>query len=310
MMPVEASAFAGRVDHLFYLLTGISVVIIALVLTLVVGFCYRYRRGSKARRGPLPRWISREVEIGWTAATLFIALFLFWWASSAETQQWTPPPNALEVHVVAKQWMWKTQHSGGVREINALHVPEGVPVKLIMTSQDVIHSFYVPALRVKQDVLPGRYTQLWFNADRVGKYHLFCAEYCGTDHSRMTGSVVVMMPGDYARWLAAQPQGDDLAAQGAKLFVSMGCSGCHAENARVHAPSLAGIYGTLQPLADGSFVRADEGYLRDSILLPRRQVVAGYDPIMPNFEGIASEDQIVALIAYLKAMPKGRNESQ
>lgn len=310
MIPVEASTLAGPVDRLFFTLLALSGVILLVVGGLVVGFSVWYRRGSKAKRGPLPRWISREVEIGWTAATLFGALFLFWWASSAQLPQVAPPPGALEIHVVAQQWMWKIQHPEGVREINALHVPENVPVKLVLTSQDVIHSFFVPAFRIKQDVLPGRYTQTWFNADRIGTYHLFCAEYCGTDHSRMIGSVVVMTQSDYAQWLAAQPQADDLAAEGAKLFVSLGCSGCHSEGARVHAPSLAGIYGTRQPLADGSFVIADENYLRDSIMLPRSQIVAGYAPIMPSFQGIASEAQIVALIAYLKAMPSGRNEAR
>ena len=200
------------------MLLGISAVILLVVFSLVVGFAIRYRRGSNAKRGAMPAFFSREFEIGWTSATLILALFLFWWAASSQLSVLVAPRDALEIHVVAKQWMWKTQHPNGAREINELHAPIGTPVRLVMTSQDVIHSFFVPAFRMKQDVLPGRYTETWFKATKLGVFHLFCAEYCGTDHSRMTGRIVVMRKEDYGRWLSAQPQGDNLANEGAAIF--------------------------------------------------------------------------------------------
>lgn len=300
-MMEQASTLAPQVDSIFWMLTGISVAIMLLVGTLVLLFSFRYRRGTNVPRGPVPEKLSGEIEIGWTAATLFVFVFLFWFAAALDTEQFKVPKKAMEIHVVAKQWMWKLEHPNGAREINALHVPVGVPVRLVMTSQDVIHSFFVPAFRIKQDVLPGRYVYAWFQATKVGTYHLFCTEYCGTDHSRMIGGIIVQTPADYARWSSAQPQGDSLADQGAKLFVQMGCSGCHGGSAVVRAPSLAGLYGRPVPIAGGGFVTAEEGYLRDSILMPQKQVVAGYAPIMPSYEGTASEDDVVKLVAYLKS---------
>ena len=301
MSPVEASTSAPRVDGLFWMLSLASIAIMVLVGFLVLFFSIKYRRGTKAPRGPVPDKISREVEIGWTVATLFAFLFFFWFAAAADTEQFEIPRDAMEIHVVAKQWMWKLEHPNGTREINALHVPVGVPVRLVMTSQDVIHSFYVPAFRMKQDVLPGRYVQAWFQASKPGTYHLFCTEYCGTDHSRMIGGVVVQKPTDYAAWIAAQPQGDTLADQGAVLFDRMGCSGCHGGSDRIRAPNLRGVYGRPVPIEGGGFVTADEGYLRDSILLPEKQVVAGYQPIMPSYTGVASEEDVIRLVAYLKS---------
>ena len=301
MSPVEASTFAPRIDGIFFALCLVSGVVVALVGGLILFFAIKYRRGTAAPRGAVPSRISREVEIGWTAATLFAFLFVFWFAAVAETSQFEVPKKAMEVHVVAKQWMWKIEHPNGAREINALHVPVGVPVRLVMTSQDVIHSFFVPAFRFKHDVLPGRYVEAWFEATKVGTFHLFCAEYCGTDHARMGGGIVVQTPTDYARWTAAQPQGDSLADQGAVLFERMGCSGCHGGSTRIRAPNLQGIYGRPQPVEGGGFVTADESYLRDSILLPQKDVVAGYAPIMPSYQGVASEDDLIRLIAYLKS---------
>lgn len=307
MIPVAASTIAPEVDRIYLWLVILGGGVMALVGTLILVFAIRYRRGSSARRGPLPEWLSREVELGWTVATAFVFLFIFWWAFSAELIQFIVPANAMEVHVVARQWMWKTQSPAGVREINALHVPLGRPVRLVMISQDVIHSFYVPAFRIKQDVLPGRYTSAWFTATRVGDYHLFCAEYCGTDHAAMLGTVSVMQPEDYAAWVGAQPQPDDLAARGATLYRALGCSGCHEPGSRVRAPALNGIYGTRQPLADGSFAPVDEAYLRDAMMLPQHRRVAGYDPVMPSYQGTLDEEQIIDLIAYLQAKQVGRS---
>ena len=304
---IQASTIAPEIDRIFWILCLIGGAVMLLVGLLVFLFAVRYRRGSPAKRGPLPTLIGREVEIGWTVATAFVFLFLAWFATSAELPQFEVPANAHVIHVVAKQWMWKAEHPSGAREIDALTVPVGIPVSLVMTSQDAIHSLYVPAFRIKQDVLPGRYTTTWFQATKPGDYRLLCTEYCGTDHSRMTGWVHVLTPEAYARWTAAQPQGDDLAAQGAALFRALGCSGCHIGGARVRAPSLAGIYGRPQSLAGGGFAVADEAYLRDSIMLPQKQVVAGYDPVMPSYQGIASEDEVVALVAYLQQMGNGRS---
>jgi cytochrome c oxidase subunit II len=207
LWPPSASEQAVRVDAIFTGLLILSGAIILLVTGLLLVFAVRYRRGSPAHRGKLPTLFSRDAEIGWTTATLFLALFLFWWAGSAQPHVTTPPPGALEIHVKAKQWMWKTRHPNGAREINELHVPLGEAVRLVMTSQDVIHSFFVPAFRLKQDVVPGRLTETWFRATKLGDYRLLCAEFCGTEHPRMDGQVVVMRPEEYARWSAAQPEG-------------------------------------------------------------------------------------------------------
>jgi cytochrome c oxidase subunit 2 len=297
-----ASDYAESVDRLFWLLVVISVLIVALIVALLVIFMARYHRGSNAPRGRTPERVSREIEIGWTVATVFLFLFIFWWAASNELAALTPPKDALEIHVVAKQWMWRIQHPSGAREINEIHVPANMPVRLVMTSQDVIHDLYLPALRLKQDILPDRYTYLWFTATKTGIFHLTCAEFCGTDHSVMAGRLVIVDPQDYAKWTAAQPEGDDLAHQGEALFRSLGCSGCHTPGSRVHAPDLHGVYGSPVQLTGGRSVMADEAYLRDCILLPDKERVAGFPPIMPNFSGAVTEDQIVKLIAYIKSL--------
>ncbi|WP_426435563.1 cytochrome c oxidase subunit II [Bradyrhizobium genosp. P] len=303
----EASTHAVRVDHIFFVLLILSGLVMILVFALIIVLAVRYRRGSSAKRGPLPEIVSREFEIGWTAATAFLFIFLFWWAASADLGSLSAPANALELHVVAKQWMWKAQHPNGAREIDALHVPLDQPVRLVMTSQDVIHSFFVPAFRIKQDVLPGQDTEIWFKATKTGVFPLLCAEYCGTDHSRMRGHIVVMRQEEYAKWLAEQPEGDDLAHLGAKLFVAQGCSGCHAEASSVHAPKLAGLYGRTVQLSDGRQVTADDAYIRDSILQPKRDIVAGYQPIMPSFAGLLDDGEIQELSAYIRSLTQENN---
>lgn len=298
----EATTHAERVDHIFYGLLVLSGLTMLVVFALVLVLAIRYRRGSGAKRGPLPEIVSREFEIGWTMATLFLFAFLFWWAASADLSSLAAPANALEIHVVAKQWMWKTQHPNGAREIDALHIPVDKPVRLVMTSQDVIHSFFVPAFRVKQDVVPGREAEIWFQATKTGVFPLLCAEYCGTDHSMMRGRIIVMRQEDYADWLTKQPEGDDLAHVGAKLFVARGCSGCHADASRVHAPKLAGLYGRSVQLSDGRQVKADDGYIRDSILQPKRDIAAGYEPIMPSYAGLLDDGEIQSLTAYIRSL--------
>ncbi|MGF1625670.1 MAG: cupredoxin domain-containing protein, partial [Alphaproteobacteria bacterium] len=210
--------------------------------------------------------------------------------------------GAIEIAVLARQWMWKFEHPGGQSEINDLHLPAGEDIVLTMTSEDVIHSLYVPALRLKQDVLPGRYTTLWFNADTPGTYALACAEFCGTDHSVMGGRLIVMTPEAYADWLQARDAGPSLAAQGEDLYRSFGCSGCHEPGGPIRAPDLRGLFGSPAPLADGRVVTADEQYIRDSILLPNLHIAAGYEPIMPTFDGLIAEDEMLRLVAYIKSL--------
>jgi cytochrome c oxidase subunit 2 len=298
----QASEHAAQIDRIFILLVAISIVIMVLVVALVIVFGIRYRRGSKARRGRLPNWIQHELELGWTSATLFLFLFLFWWAASSQLSALSPPANAIEVHVVAKQWMWKIEQPSGIREINELHVPEGKAVRLVMTSEDVIHSMFLPSLRIKQDVLPGRYTYLWFTANKTGTYALMCAEFCGTEHSRMLGRIVIMPQADYARWSASPNEGDNLASAGRDTFVRLGCAGCHSPASTVHAPDLHGLFGRTVVLDGGRRVTADEAYIRDSILMPSRDVAAGYPNLMPSFHGIATEEDLVKLVAYIKSL--------
>jgi cytochrome c oxidase subunit 2 len=302
LFPEEASTQAPATDLLFLILVLVSAAIIILVLALVITFSLRYRRGTKANRGPLREVISREFEIGWTAGTCFLALFLFWWSGSLNISTLVPPKDAMEIHVVGKQWMWKTQHANGAREINALHVPVNEPVKLIMTSEDVIHSFFVPDFRIKRDVVPGMYTETWFNATKTGTYHLFCTQFCGTEHSHMIGEVVVMPKDEFAKWLHEQPQSADISKEGAALFASLGCASCHEGKSRVHAPQLAGLYGKPVHLSDGRVLTADDAYIRDTILQPDKHVVAGYEPLMPSFEGLIGDDEILRLTAYIRSL--------
>lgn len=304
LTPISASLQAARVDRLFAALLILSATILMVVVGLMLVFAFRYRKGSSVPRGNLPPIMAREWEIGWTTATLLLFVFLFWWAASVDMRSIAAPPGAMDVRILAKQWMWESQQSNGVREIDTLHVPIDTPVRLLMTSQDVIHSFFVPAFRLKQDVLPGRDapTQAWFQATRLGTFGLLCAEYCGTDHSVMRGEIVVLRKDEFAGWLQSQPGAGELARRGAALFVSQGCSGCHAKGSVVHAPILDGIFGRTMELADHRRRKVDEAYLRDSILQPRRDVVAGYEPIMPTFEGVLSDGEVQSLVAYIRSL--------
>ncbi len=307
LLPEQASTQAPDVDAVYLLLVGVSAAIVLLVAGLVLTFSLRYRRGTTAERGPLRERVAREFEIGWTSATFFLFFFIFWFTASSQFTALVPPRNAMEVHVIGKQWMWKTQHSNGAREINTLHVPVNVPVRVVLTSEDVIHSFFVPAFRVKRDVLPGRFLESWFKATKTGTYHLFCTQFCGTQHSRMIGSVMVLPQEEFAKWLRAQPQADDIAKEGAALFVSLGCAGCHEGNSAVHAPGLNGIYGGPVQLSDGRTVVADDAYIRDSILQPGKDIVAGFENKMPSFQGLVDDSEILRLTAYIRSLKdKGR----
>lgn len=298
----SASALGAQVDTLFLALLGITGTAALAVAATVVAFTIRYRAGSKVNRNDPPvraPW----VEVSWTVLPLLIFMGVFAWSSAVFSQFYRAPSNAVRIHVLAKQWMWKLEHANGKREIDELHVPLGVPIELTMTSEDAIHSFYIPAFRVKQDVLPARYTSLWFTATRVGRFNLFCAEFCGTDHSRMHGAVVVMPPAQFAQWLASGPIEPDLVTRGARIYRDYGCSGCHEPKSTVHAPGLIDLYGSVVHLSDGATAVADDNYLRDSILLPKKQVPAGFEPTMPSFQGQLDEDDLAALLAYLRSMP-------
>jgi cytochrome c oxidase subunit 2 len=305
-LPPQASSMAPHVDALFYAVTSVTTAVTIAVIVAMVYFGIRYRAGSKAyRHEDMPAAQARarrRVEVAWTLIPLALFLAAFTWATGLYVQRAAPPADALQLYVVAKQWMWTVQHPGGQREIDALHLARGQPVHLTMTSQDVIHSFFVPAFRVKQDVLPGRYTDVWFTPTQAGRFHLFCAEYCGTDHSRMLGEVTVLEPVQFQRWLDGHRVAGDTASRGEALFRELGCSGCHGANASVHAPDLSGVYGKPVPLSDGSTVVADDRYLHDSILLPRKEVAAGYEPIMPSFAGQIDENEVFELIAYIRSL--------
>jgi cytochrome c oxidase subunit 2 len=296
----SASTAAQRADLLLLVLVVLCAAIALTLAATIFVFSVRYRRGAHVDRSNVPARAT-TLEIGWTVAPLAIFLGIFAWSAIDMVWMVRTPPEALPVTVVAKQWMWKLQHRSGRREINELHVPLGEPVRLVMTSQDVIHSFYVPAFRVKQDVVPGRYTTLSFTATRLGDFRLFCAEYCGSEHSMMTGHVVVMTPDDYARWAAEGADEPELAQRGFALYTSRGCSGCHAAGSTVHAPPLEGLVGRTVHLQDGRAIVADENYVRDSILLPGRDVVAGYAPVMPSFAGQLDEEELAALIAWMRS---------
>ncbi len=297
LLEQSASTAAERSDLLFTAMTLLCGTIALAIFVAMTWLAVRYRQGRVADRGPVRRRLG--LELGWTLLPLLLFVVLFVWAAYDFSRLYQPPPDALPVYVVAKQWMWKLQHRNGRREINELHVPLGQPVRLLMTSQDAIHSFSVPAFRLKQDVVPGRYTGLWFTATQLGSFHLFCAEYCGSEHSQMIGRIVVMRPADFAKWLGSGTEQPGLAQYGFALFRQLGCSGCHVAGSAVDAPSLRGLIGRTVHLQDGRSLVADENYVRDSILLPQRDIVAGYQPRMPSFAGQVSEEDIQALVAFI-----------
>jgi cytochrome c oxidase subunit II len=300
LFPERASSLAWQVDGLYLLLVAVSAFFTLLIFVVVFVFAIKYRRSVHPHavqiEGSLP------LELAWTLIPLGICMIFFAWGSLIYFQEARPPQGAMPVYVVAKQWMWKFEYEGGQRDINQLHVPVGRDVKMIMTSQDVIHSFYVPAFRIKADVLPGRYTQTWFHPTKAGTYHLFCAEYCGTNHSAMTGEVIVMEPAAYQAWLSRGAVSGSLASNGQQLFQQLGCSTCHRFDTQGRGPNLAGLYGKPVLLDDGRTVTADENYIRESILNPGVKVVAGFRPIMPTFQGQISEESLMALVAYVKSL--------
>lgn len=312
LFPAQASTHAPHVDLLYLFLVTLFVLVQVVIAFLIVYFAVKYRRGSKADRGPAKgvdahSLHSRQqlMEIAWLVGPFIVFMAIFFWGAYVFFASSRPPDNTLDVRVVGKQWMWKFQHPNGKREINDLHLPIGQPVRLIMISEDVIHSMFVPAFRVKHDVLPGAYSQLWFEANELGEFHLFCAEYCGTNHSRMIGRVVVMEPIDYQNWLAGGASNEPPAVAGKRLFEELRCASCHVSGGQSsRCPPLENVYGSRVKLTGGSTAEADDNYLRESILHPSAKVVAGFKPIMPAFEGQIGEEGLIQLIAYLKSLSK------
>jgi cytochrome c oxidase subunit 2 len=302
LFPEQASTVASQVDTVYLFLVVVSTVITLLIAALIIYFAIKYRRGSAADRkqGQTHFFV---MEASWLVIPFLLTMVMFFWGAKIYFVIARAPEGAMEINVVARQWMWKFQHPDGRSEINDLHVPRGQPVKLNMISEDVIHSMYLPSFRVKQDVLPGRYTSIWFEATRLGEYHLFCAEYCGAKHSEMKGKVVVMEPSEYEAWLSGSTAGETPVEAGRKLFEQLRCETCHrggGEGSR--GPALADLFGKTVRLQNGQSVVADETYLRESILRPAAKVVAGYQPIMPTFEGQVGEEGVLQLIAYLKSL--------
>jgi cytochrome c oxidase subunit 2 len=299
--PQQASAQAGQVDGLYFFLVAVSAFFSLLIAALVVIFAVKYRRRHRDEVGYAIHG-SLALELLWTIIPFGIVMVMFAWGAKVAFDLFRPPAGAMEIYVVGKQWMWKAQHMDGQREINELHVPVGRPVKLIMGSEDVLHSYYIPDFRVKADVIPGRYNTLWFTATKPGTYHLFCAEYCGTKHSGMIGSVIAMEPQDFQNWLAGGAASESPVAAGEKLFADLACITCHTNDATARGPVLTNLFGHEVQLQDGSTVVADEAYIRESIVNPQAKVVRGFQPIMPTFQGLVSEEQLLQLIAYIRSL--------
>ncbi len=300
LFPREASTVAPWMDALYFFLLAMTMVGLLLVGAILFTFSMRYRRSVH----PVATQIegSTLLEATWTIIPLAIFLVCFVWGALLYFRIYNPPVNSMNIYIVGKQWMWKAEHPGGQHEINALHVPMGRPVQLTMISQDVFHSFSIPDFRVKREVIPGRYSTVWFEATALGTYHIFCTQYCGTNHSAMIGEVTVLSPADYEKWTQESTSGMSLAQNGERLFASMGCNACHSGNAAARGPNLSGVYGSKLQLTNGSEALVNDAYLRDSILNPSQHVTAGFNPIMPTYQGQISEDGLIDLVEYIKSL--------
>jgi cytochrome c oxidase subunit 2 len=308
LFPAEASTIAPWTDALYFFLLAMTLVGLFLVGALVFYFSIRYRK----EKSPVATQVegSTLLEATWTIIPLAIFLVTFVWGAVLYFRIYNPPTNAMNIYIVGKQWMWKAEHPGGQHEINALHVPIGRPVQLTMISQDVFHSFSIPDFRVKREVIPGRYSTVWFQATEAGTYHLFCTQYCGTAHSAMIGSIVALTPEDYTKWTEQSTSGMSLAQNGERLYASMGCNACHNGSAAARGPSLAGVYGSKLQLAGGGQVLVNDAYLRDAILNPSQHVTAGYAPIMPTYQGQISEEGLIDLVEFIKNLDSNYRVNQ
>jgi cytochrome c oxidase subunit 2 len=303
LFPDQASAHAGRVDRLFFFILAVTGGMGASVGLLLAVFAFRYRRRTAADRTPRITGFPL-LEWGWTLGPILPFAVMFAWGLAVYRDNYAPPPDAYEVFVVGKQWMWKVQHPGGQREINELHLPAGRPVKVTLISEDVIHDFGTPAFRKKVDVLPGRYVTVWYEPTAPGRYRLFCNQYCGTGHADMVGAIVVQRPDEHSKWLRDHAEGS-AALEGRKLFLKLQCVSCHRTDGDAKAPVLEGLYGRRVLLRDGSTTEADAAYIRDSILYPAKQVAAPWEPVMPTFQGQVSEEEVLLLVAYVRSLGRG-----
>jgi cytochrome c oxidase subunit 2 len=301
-VPDSASTVSGKVDALYFYLSGVTVFFTLLISGVLIFFVIKYRRRNPFEI-PRPIGGSHKLETLWSVIPFIIAMSMFAWGAQIYFENSRQPQNANEIYVVGKQWMWKIQHSTGQREINELHVPVGRKIKLIMTSEDTIHDFFIPAFRIKADVLPGKYTTQWFEATVPGTYHLFCAEYCGMNHSGMIGSIIVMQPTDFDNWLSGNASQQSPAVAGQQLYQSLGCVSCHGANGEGgRGPALAGLFGRKVFLSNNQTVTADEAYIRESIENPTAKVVSGFNPIMPTFQGQVTPEQLIQIISYIKSL--------
>ena len=292
---------ASDVDQLYWFIIGVTAFFGVLVCVLVVYFAVRYRTDDPLKIGA-PITGSIPLELAWSVIPFLISVVIFVWAAQVFFDLYRPPDQTLEIYATGKRWMWKFQHLDGKAEINALHVPVGRPVKVTFTSEDVLHSLYFPSFRTKADAIPGRYSTVWFEATKTGEWHIFCAEYCGTRHSGMIGMVTVMEPAAYQAWLSGNEGGGTLASRGERLFSELACNTCHLNDGSGRGPSLVDKFGAQEQLANGSIVNVDETYVRESILTPQLKVVAGFQPVMPTFQGLVNEEGVMALIEYVKSL--------
>ncbi len=304
LFPPQASTIAPQVDNLYFFIVAVTAFFALLVSALVMFFAIKYRDDSGLKVGADIHG-SVPLEVGWSLIPFVIAMVIFAWSSVVYFQAIRPPDETMEIYATGKRWMWRFQHTDGMREINTLHIPVGRPIKVTFTAEDVLHDLYIPAFRVKADAIPGRYSSIWFNPTKTGEYHLFCAEYCGTKHSGMIGTVYVMEPDAYQAWLAGggAATGGTMQARGEQLFQQLACTTCHRTDNTGRGPSLAGVFGSQVKLANGQVVVADEGYIRESILTPQMKQVEGYGPLMPTFQGLVNEDGMLSLIEYVKSLP-------
>ncbi len=301
LFPEQASNLAPEVDHLYFFVLAVTGFFALLVSVLVVIFAIKYRDKTGDKVGA-PITGSIPLELGWSIMPFFVSMAIFVWATIVFFHIIRPPDQTLEIYSTGKRWMWRFQHLDGQSEINELHVPLGRPVKVTFTSEDVLHSLYVPAFRVKADAIPGRYSSIWFTPTKTGEYHLFCAEYCGTKHSGMIGTVYVLDPDEYQAWLSGGG-GLSMTARGEQLFQQLGCVSCHLTDGSGRGPSLAGKFGTQETLANGSSIVVDDSYIRESILTPQLKLLAGYQPLMPTFQGLVNEEGLMSLIEFIKSLP-------
>jgi cytochrome c oxidase subunit II len=298
LFPPEASAISSDMDAFYFFLLLISAIGLIAVVILVFGFSLAYRKEKNPVATPIEG--STLLEATWTIIPLALFMVCFVWGAVLYFRIYDPPTNAMNIYIVGKQWMWKAEHPGGQHEIDALHIPINRPVQLTMISQDVFHSFSIPAFRVKREVIPGRYSTVWFEATQTGTFHLFCTQYCGTNHSEMIGDIVAMTPEDYQAWTAGSTSGASLAQNGERLFASLGCNACHSGSPSARGPNLAQVYGSKLELSNGSFVTVDDAFLRETILNPSTRATVGYAPIMPTYQGQVSEEGLIDLVEYIK----------